>query len=160
MVWKHVDCQNTFSHAWPLCLKRLWELSVPLVKPSVLSPTSEETPIKYIHVCFPPTRPYTKTFAGLRVDLLSYGPIKKFTNASFFTDILARLNISNMTSQTKSCQYLNPESSLQWMMCSPNVSNHALRQTGQTSSSRNKGIISRYLRIIRYSTDDICWPRP
>jgi hypothetical protein len=55
---------------------------------------------------------------------------------------------------------LKPESSLQWVACSPKVSRHALRQIGQTSSLGNSGIISRYLRIIRYSNGDMWWFNP
>lgn len=46
------------------------------------------------------------------------------------------------------------------MMCSSKVSKHALQQIGQTSSIGNKGIVSWYLRMVRYSIEDICWPIP
>jgi hypothetical protein len=35
-----------------------------------------------------------------------------------------------------------------------------LRQTGHISSVGNREIIRQYLRILRYSTMDICWHNP
>jgi hypothetical protein len=49
--------------------------------------------------------------------------------------------------------YLKPESSLQWVACSPNVSRQAIQQTWQTSSLRNNEIMRRYQR-------NMCWPNP
>jgi len=151
------------EHAFS-CLASLLDATFRAVCPTVKgltpNPTSGETPVKSTQTCFPPTHPYTITSAGLNVDLLSSGSVKKFIGASFFTDIPARLNISKSTSLTKSCLYLNPGSSLQWTTYSPKVSRHALRQTGHTSSIGNSGIIKRYLRIVRYSTGDICWHNP
>jgi len=71
------------------------------VKGPTPNPTSGETPVKSTQACFPPTHPYIITSAGLSVDLLSNGSVRKFTNASFFTHIPARLNISKSTSLTK-----------------------------------------------------------
>jgi hypothetical protein len=124
------------SYVWPLCMKQLPGLPVP-VKVPVPNSTSGETPVKSTHACFPPTHPYTITSAGLRVYCPSRGSVKKFTGAFFFTDIHARLKISKRTSRTKSCLYLKPGSSLQCMTCSPKLSRHALRQTRQTSSIEN-----------------------
>ncbi|MFS7907612.1 hypothetical protein Hanom_Chr01g00073361 [Helianthus anomalus] len=98
--------------------------------------------------------------AGRKVDLPSKGSVRKFTGASFLAEIPARLRTSHNTSLTQSCRYLNPGSSLQWIACSPKESKHALRHTGHGSSTGNKGIISRYLRIARYSTADMCCPKP
>jgi len=145
-----------FCHfAW-----RIFRVVYPTVKGPTPNPTSGETSIKSTHACFPPTHPYTISSTGLSVDLLSSGSVRKFTDASFFTDTPARLNISKSTSLTKSCLYLKPGSSLQWTTYSPKVSRHALRQTGHTTSIEKSGIIRRYLRIVRYSTSDICWPNP
>jgi hypothetical protein len=117
-----------------------FEAVYPTVKFSVVNPTRGENPVKSTYACFPPTQPYTKTSADLNVDLPSSGSVKKFTCASFFTDTHARLKTSKMTSRTRSFLYLKPRSSRQWIACSPNLSRHALRQTGHTSSTRNNGI--------------------
>ncbi|PNX76148.1 trafficking protein particle complex subunit 1-like protein, partial [Trifolium pratense] len=60
-------------------------------KISTPSSTSGETPVKSTQACFPPTHPNTRTFVGRSVDLPSCGSVKKFTGASFFTEIPARL---------------------------------------------------------------------
>ncbi|KAL4575801.1 hypothetical protein LXL04_011887 [Taraxacum kok-saghyz] len=132
----------------------------PIIKPSFLKPTRGETPVRSTQACFPPIHPKTKISAGLRVDLPSSGSVKKLTGASFLADIPARLNTSKRTSLTMSCRYLKPGRSLQCTACSPNESKHALRQIGHNSSTGKSGINRRYLRMVRYSTGDICWPRP
>ena len=122
---------RTLSHVWPLCLTRAaFRVACPTVKCPTPNPTSSETPVKSTQACFPPTHPYTIPSAGLSVDLLSSGSVRKFTGAFFFNDIPARLIISKNTSLTKSCLYLKPRSSLQWTTCSPKVSRHTLQQTG------------------------------
>ena len=92
------------------CLTTLFDVTFmaacPTVKGPTPNPTSGETPVKSTHACFSPTNLYTITFAGLSVDLLSSGLVKKFIDASFFTDTPARLNISKRTSLTKLCMYL------------------------------------------------------
>ena len=146
------------------CLTNLLETTLrivyPMVKVSILNLTNSETPVKSTHACFPPTYSYTITSASWRVDRHSCGSVKKFTGASFFADIPAHLKTSKRTSRTKSCLYEKPGSSLQCTACSPKLSRHALRQTGQTSSIGNKRIMRRYLRIVRYSIGDICWSNP
>ncbi|KAL4582492.1 hypothetical protein LXL04_007042 [Taraxacum kok-saghyz] len=132
----------------------------PTINPSFLKPTRGETPVRSTQACFPPIHPKTKISAGLRVDLPSSGSVKKLTGASFLADIPARLNTSKRTSLTMSCRYLKPGRSLQCTACSPNESKHALRQIGHNSSTGKSGIKRRYLRMVRYSTGDICWPRP
>ena len=86
------------THAFS-CLATLLDAALraacPTVKGLTPNPTSGETLVKSTQACFPPTHPYTIASAGLRVDLLSSGSVRKFTCASFFTDIPARLNISN-----------------------------------------------------------------
>ncbi|MCI39107.1 hypothetical protein A2U01_0060336, partial [Trifolium medium] len=62
----------------------------PTIKSSVVNPTSGETPVKSTQACFPPTQ----SSPSLNVDLPSNGPVKKFTDASFFTDTHARLKTS------------------------------------------------------------------
>lgn len=57
-----------------------------LVKPLVLSHTSEKTLVKYTHACFPHTHSYTRTFIGLSVSSPSHGSVKKFTYTFFFTN--------------------------------------------------------------------------
>jgi len=143
--------EHAFSCSATL-LDAAFRAACPTVKGPTPNPTSGETPVKSTQACFPPTHPYTIISAGLSVDLLSSGSVRKFIRTSFFTDIPARLNISKSTSLTKSCLYLNPGSSLQWTTCSPKVSRYALWQTGHTSSIENSGIIRRYLRIVRYPT--------
>ncbi|KAL4566165.1 hypothetical protein LXL04_030275 [Taraxacum kok-saghyz] len=141
---------------WEAAFKAAW----PIIKPSFLKPTRGETPVRSTQACFPPIHPKTKISAGLRVDLPSSGSVKKLTGASFLADIPARLNTSKRTSLTMSCRYLKPGRSLQCTACSPNESKHALRQIGHNSSTGKSGINRRYLRMVRYSTGDICWPRP
>jgi hypothetical protein len=86
------------------CFATLYEAAFkadcPIVKPRLLNPTRGETPVRSTHACFPPTHPKTKTSAGLSVDLPSIGSVKKFTGASFLTEIPTRLNISKRTSIT------------------------------------------------------------
>lgn len=53
--------------------------------------------------------------------------------------------------------YLKSENSLQWITCSLNILEHVLQTTEQTSSIWNMGIIRGYIRIIWYSTGDLCW---
>ncbi|KAK2368527.1 hypothetical protein QL285_081715 [Trifolium repens] len=81
------------KHAFS-CLTTLFEAAFraayPAIKSLVLNPTSGETPVKSTQTCFPPIQPYTRTSAGLSVDLPSCGSVKKFTGASFFTDTPAR----------------------------------------------------------------------
>lgn len=109
-----------------------------------------------LHMHVSPTHPYTIISISLSVDLHSCGSVKKYAGASFFTDTPSRQNISNKTSVINSCRYLNPRSSLQWMACSTNISKYTLRKIGKTSSIGNKGIINWYLRMVWYSTRDIC----
>ncbi|KAL4558242.1 hypothetical protein LXL04_036440 [Taraxacum kok-saghyz] len=137
-----------------------FKAACPIVKPSFLKPTRGETPVRSTQACFPPIHPKTKISAGLRVDLPSNGSVKKLTAASFLEEIPTRLNTSKRTSLTMSCRYLKPGRSLQRIACSPNESKHALRQIGHKSSTGKSGIKRRYLRMVRYSTGDICWPRP
>jgi len=75
------------------------------------------------------------------------------------TSCARKSNVSKRTSLAKSC-LLKPRNSLQWTACSPKVSRFALRQTGYTSLRENNGIIKQYLRILRYSTYDICCLNP
>ncbi|MCH91213.1 hypothetical protein A2U01_0012139 [Trifolium medium] len=88
------------------------ETTLSAVRPTVKSPTpspiSGETPVKSTQACFPPTHPYTRTSVGRSVNLPSYGSVK-FTGASFFTEIPARLKISKSTSLTRSCLYFSLE---------------------------------------------------
>ncbi|KAL4588443.1 hypothetical protein LXL04_001333 [Taraxacum kok-saghyz] len=137
-----------------------FKAACPIVKPAFLRPTRGETPVRSTQACFPPIYPKTKISAGLRVDLPSNGSVRKLTGASFLADIPGHLNTSKRKSLTMSCRYLKPGRSLQCTACSPNESKHALRQTGHNSSTGNSGIKMRYLRMTRYSTGDICWPRP
>jgi len=67
------------------------------VKGPTPKPTSGETPVKSTHACFPPTYPYTITFASLSADILFWGWVRKYTGTSFFSDTSARLNISKST---------------------------------------------------------------
>ncbi|KAL4576570.1 hypothetical protein LXL04_012666 [Taraxacum kok-saghyz] len=143
-----------------VAVEAAFKAACPIVKPSFLKPTRGETPVRSTQACFPPIHPKTKISAGLRVDLPSNGSVKKLTGASFLAEIPARLNTSKRTSLTMSCRYLKPGRSLQCIACSPKESKHALRQIGHNSSTVNSGIKKRYLRMVRYSTGDICWPRP
>jgi len=147
---------NPYLYCIPTRIENYVTMVCPTVKGPTPNPTSVETSVKSTQACFPPSHPYTITSAGLSVDLLSSGSVKKFTDASFFTDIPVRLNISKSTSLTKSCLYLKSGSSLQWTTCSPKVSRHALWKTWHTSLIGNSGIIRWYLKIVRYSTGDIC----
>jgi hypothetical protein len=97
------------------------------VKSSISVPTSGGTPANSTHTCFPPTHPYTRTFACRSVDLSSCGLVKKFTSASFFIETSACLKISKSTSLTSSCFYLKHGSFIQWVACSPKVTKYALR---------------------------------
>ncbi|MFS7943372.1 hypothetical protein Hanom_Chr06g00499561 [Helianthus anomalus] len=100
-----------------------------------LSPTREDIPVKSTHACFPHSHPKTRMSEGRSVDLPSNGSVKKFTGASFFTEIPARLRTSYSTSRTKSCQYLKPGNSLQCTACSPKESKQHFRHTGHGSSA-------------------------
>ncbi|KAL4589317.1 hypothetical protein LXL04_002223 [Taraxacum kok-saghyz] len=153
---KLAEIRNPEALTQEVAFKVAW----PIVKPSFLKPTRGETPVRSTQACFPPIHPKTKISAGLRVDLPSNGSVKKLTGASFLAEIPARLNTSKRTSLTMSCLYLKPGRSLQCIACSPKESKHALRQIGHNSSTGNSGIKRRYLRMVRYSTGDICWPRP
>jgi len=97
--------QDAFS-----CLAILFDAAFrdasPTVKVSTLNPTSGETPCKS---CFPPTHPYSITYASLSIDLLSSGSVRKFTCTSFFTSTSARLNISKKSFLKKSYMYLKPK---------------------------------------------------
>ncbi|KAJ0895995.1 hypothetical protein HanRHA438_Chr08g0329501 [Helianthus annuus] len=66
----------------------------PATNPWSLSPTRGDTPVESTHACFPPSHPKTRMSAGHRVDLPSNGSDKKFTGASFFAEIPARLRTS------------------------------------------------------------------
>lgn len=160
MTWKHVGCRNMFSHARSFYLKWLWWAVCSIVKSPILSLTSGKIPINSTRVCFHHTHSYTRSSAGLRIDLSSCESVKKLTSAYYLKDTHKRLNISNRIFLTKSCWYLNHGSFFQWIVCFLNVSKHALWKTGQTSSIGNKGTISRYLRKIWWSTGDICWSEP
>lgn len=92
--------------------------------------------------------PYTITFVGLNVDLSSFRSNKKFTSASSSAYISAHLYIYKMIGLTKSCLYLKPWNSFQWI---------ALRHIRHISSIGYNGIIRQYLRIVWYFTDEICW---
>lgn len=103
------------EHAFS-CLTTLLEATLRvvclIVKPLVHSPTSGETPFNSTQACLPHTHPYTRISVGLIVDIPSCGSVNKFTDASFFIDTPVHQNISNMTSLTRSCQYLKPGMSL------------------------------------------------
>jgi hypothetical protein len=76
----------------------------------------------------------------------------------FLNRILARLQISKNISLIRPCLYLKPESPLQLMSCMlAKLSRHTLRQIGKTSSLWNNGIMRWYIRMVRYSTGDMCW---
>ncbi|KAL4580031.1 hypothetical protein LXL04_016205 [Taraxacum kok-saghyz] len=130
-----------------------FKAACPIVKPSFLKPTRGETPVRSRQPCFPPIHPKTKISAGLRVDLPSNGRF-------FLSRDPSTSEYIKRTYLTMSCRYLKPVRSLQCIACSPKESKHALRQIGHNSSTGNRGIKRRYLRMVRYSTGDICWPRP
>jgi hypothetical protein len=123
---------------------------------STPSPKTGKTLVKYTKLCFPPTHPYAIIFVGRHDNLSLCGSIKKFIDVSFFAQMLARLKISK-TRIWSGHAYLKFGISIQWVVCSQKVSRHALRHNGQTSSLRNNKIIMRYLRIVRYSSEDMCW---
>ena len=130
-------------------LDATFRAACPTIKGPAPNPTSGETLVKSTQSCFPPTHSYTITSADLSVDLLSSGSVRKFTGASFFTDIPVGLKISKSISLTKSCLYLKPGSSLQWTTCSPKLSRHTLRQTGHT-------LLVKVFGICKLS---LTWPR-
>jgi len=128
-------------------------------KTLVLNPTNE-TPRSSPCVCFPPIHSYTIPYLILSVDLPSCGLANKFASVLFFTDTLVCLNIFKRTCATKSSLYLKLKSSLKLIVCYPKVSSHALQQTMHISSIENKGIMSRFMGIVRYLTCDIWWLNP
>jgi hypothetical protein len=128
-----------------------------LIMFSTPSPKTGKISVTSTQLCFPPTHPYTVIFVGRHNDISLCGSIKKFIDVSFFAQMLARLKISK-THIWSGHAYLKFGISIQWVACSQKVSRHALRHNGQTSSLRNNEIIMRYLKIVWYSSEDMCWP--
>lgn len=134
----HGICQNVISHVWSLYLKHLWWGLCIIVKLLVLSSTNRETLVNLTHAYFHHIQSYTRRSVDLSVDLSSCGSVKKFTDVYFFINFPTRQNITNRTSSNNVMLYLKLESSLQWIVCSPNIFKHALKQTRQTSSIGKK----------------------
>jgi hypothetical protein len=63
----------------------------------VVHPTSCETPVKSTHACLPPTYPYTRTLAGLKVDPnIALCVVVYWKLASMSLTILLNRTLSNM----------------------------------------------------------------
>lgn len=151
--------EETFSYLTTLFEMVLWVVCL-TVKSLVLSPASGETHVKSKHAYFSPSHSYSRTSVVLSINLLSCGSVKKFTGTSFFTHTMSCQTISNKTSLTRSYRYLKSRSFLQWIVCFLTVSKHTLQQLEKISLIRNIGIIRWYIKIVRYSTGDICWHSP
>jgi len=84
------------------CLTTLLVAALRDVCPITKSPTPQvgrpTNPAKSAHAHFSLINLFIRTSAGISVDLLSSGSVKKFTCASFFTNISNHLNISKITS--------------------------------------------------------------
>lgn len=121
--------------------------------------TSSPQSSSHMHVFFLP-HPYTRTYICLSVDILSHGSVKNFTGVTFFINTYVCRNIKKYF-LNKSCRYLKSEISLQWTVCFPQRHpSTPYKKVELIFAKGNKRIINRYLRILRYFTDDIFWHNP